>query len=240
MARYRPGIRELALRLVIPGVESLPDVYPVVSVLIDGREILPGADKCGFAPAPPAAILDTDAPLLPVSTRRRIVVSGRPECGYVAPVISSSRGNVLWSDFRGFMHLDDPPYVRPEEAACGWPGQPLDFPDLTFDADQYADEVRRISAEREWESSGWRTALLLDEYMHPGDPWSPWEFASAEPRGDNTFEVVCHDDRPDHCIALTLAPPPGAPAERARWMADYLLTTPAEQWPVARRFRVAR
>jgi hypothetical protein len=236
VTRYQPGIRQLTLRLVIPDFSRLPDEYPVVSILIDGREMLPGADKCGYVGSPPAAILDTDAPLLPVSTRRRIAVSGTPGCGYVAPVISSARRKVVWSDFRAFVELEEPPYVQPEEVSSGWPGWPLDFPDLTFDADQYADEVRRISAEREWESAGWQAALLLDEFMHPGDPWSPWEFSSAEPRGDDSFEVICLDSGPDRGIAFTLFPPPGPPGQRARWMADYLLTTPAERWPVARRF----
>ncbi len=157
MAKYQPGIRQLTLRLVMPD-EDWPDVYPVVSILIDGQQILPGADRCGYRGSPPAAILGTGAPLLPASIRRRIAVCGTPGCGYLAPVISAARGKVTWTDFWSFVDLDDPPFVRSDEVASGWQGHRLDFPDLTFDADQYTDEVQRISAEPEWESDRWGTA----------------------------------------------------------------------------------
>jgi hypothetical protein len=59
----------------------------------------------------------------------------------------------------------------------------------------------------------------------------------AEPAGSDSFQVTCFDDRLDHGIQVTLAPPPGPPGQRARWMADYLLSRPAEDWPIVRRFR---
>jgi hypothetical protein len=65
-----------------------------------------------------------------------------------------------WHSGPGF----DPPVLELYPQAS----QPVDIPDLAFDREQYGAEVKRVAAAREWESNRWRTALLLDEYLHPG------------------------------------------------------------------------
>jgi hypothetical protein len=74
----------LELRLGIPDL-AVPDAYPVVQMLVDGRELLAGVGPRGFIGSPPTAILAEDLPLLPADSPRRVVLyvctCGVPACG---------------------------------------------------------------------------------------------------------------------------------------------------------------
>jgi hypothetical protein len=231
-------LRRIALRVAVPERAGPPDIYPVVSILIDTEEILPGADHCGYAGSPPAAILAEDEPLLPAEAPRRIAVCGIPSCGYIAPVISRAGGLVVWSDFWAGIDVDDPPYIRPEEIRGG---RRLDFPDLMFDAGQYTTQVRHVSAQREWESGPWRTALLTDQLLS-ANPWTLGDprltrfcelgSVQPDPTEPDSFCVTIWDINLQAAIVVSLRPRPGTPEEQASQMAGYLASAPADQWPV--------
>jgi len=242
-AGAEPQVRLLELRMGIPDVGGPPDVYPVLTILIDGDELLAAAGS-GYVASPPAALLDDDEPLLPADPPRRVVLytdtCGVPVAGSLAPVISASGGLVVWSDFAHFMDMDDAPVIN--EGQDGLLSRhPVGVPDLVFDAAQYTAEVRRASVAREWESDRWRTALLADEYLSPDRWWnlagSGWDLGWIEPAGEDgsQFSVTCWDENLEHGLVLTLTISAGTPEDRARRIADYLLSTPAEQWPVASR-----
>jgi hypothetical protein len=66
---------------------------------------------------------------------------GVPAAGSLAPVISASGGQVVWSDFAHFMDMDDPPVINEDQDGL-LSRHPVDVPDLAFDAAQYTAEVR--------------------------------------------------------------------------------------------------
>jgi len=149
---------------------------------------------------------------------------------------------VVWRDFAHVMDMDDAPVIDEDQNSL-LSMHPAGFPDVVFDAAQYTAEVLRASAAREWESDRWRTALLADEYLSPDKWWnlagSGWDLGWTQPCDDDgpQFCVTCWDDHLDHGIEVTLTPDAGPPEDMARQIADYLLTTPAERWPVTRRLR---
>jgi hypothetical protein len=61
--------------------------------------------------------------------------------------------------------------------------------------------------------------------------------ASAGPRQCDRFLVTLLDDCERNGVVAGLTAGSGTPEERARSMADYLMATPADQWPVIRRIR---
>jgi len=165
-------------------------------------------------------------------------------CRCLTAIIGASVGRVTWSDFRECQASGDssgPPVLQLHRGAS----EPAEFPDLVFDEAEYVTEVQRVSAAREWESDRWKTALLLDEYLHPSHPWSIGEDLYpgwAEPQDNNgdAFLVVLWDENEDHGVAVTLTAGPGSPEQRVRSMADFLMTTPTDRWPVIRRMRHGR
>jgi len=106
---------------------------------------------------------------------------------------------------------------------------------VVFDAAQYRAEVHRACTERAWEAEPWQTALLLDQCLsaHSGALGGTWSLGWAEPHGEATglFSVTLWDDDVDHGLTVDLAPGSGTPGQRARQMADFLMTTPSHQWP---------
>jgi hypothetical protein len=187
-------------------------------------------------------------PLLPGHAPRRVVLyvdsCGFAGCCCIAAIIRGSGGRVIWSDFRE-CHDSGPGFGPLVLELYPDASKPAEFPDLVFDEAQYITEVQRVSAAREWESDRWRTALLLAEYLHPGHPWSIGQDLYpgwAEPRDANGdgFLVVLWGENEDHGVAVTLAAGPGSPEQRARSMADVLMTTPTDHWPVIRRMRHGR
>jgi hypothetical protein len=238
-------VRHLELRLGIPNEGGSPTVFPVVQIMIDGDEKLAAVEipgyGSGFVGSPPAAILGKDTPLLPAEPPRRVVLylrtAGDPGDGCIAPRICKSGNYVIWHDFSVLVGLiDDAPLVKDDPTVIG---EPIDLPDVWFDATQYIAEVRRVTAEREWESGPWRTALLLDQALS-ADPWAlgaEWHLGWVEPQGANALNLTCWDVNIDHGIVVTLVPGPGTPEERARIMAEYRISHPSDQWPVTRHVR---
>ncbi len=106
-------------------------------------------------------------------------------------------------------------------------------------------EVRRASAERDWESDRWRTAELLQEYLcqairdRPGlsdEDFYPYRSQPAD--DDGHFLVTFWDELlPRHELVVALTTDPGTPEGRARSMTDALLATPTDQWPVVHRIQ---
>jgi hypothetical protein len=100
--------------------------------------------------------------------------------------------------------------------------------------------VRRVSDGRERESDRWQTALLLNEYLHPGHPRAlgddHWQPGRIEPHDDkrHSFSIEPWDDLLKDGTVVTLTPGAGRPQDRAREMSDFLMTTPLGQWPVTR------
>lgn len=144
---------------------------------------------------------------------------------------------MAWADFRRFAttprnrRVYHAPTIEPNPEGGDWR---IRIPALVFDAAQYRAEVQRASTERAWEAEPWLTALLLDQYLsaHPGALGGTWNLGWAEPHGEATgmFSVSLWDDDCDHGLVLDLAAGSGTPEQRARQMADFLITTPPGQW----------
>jgi len=160
------GLAVLSLRFEV--VDDRPD-WPVVSVLVDGRdpfaEIAPGWRGFG-----PAEILGPGSPLLPKDPGRRVAVyccsCGEPGCGVIAPVIvpSPDGRRVSWVDFHDYTGVFDGPVINsPDENE----GRSWDLPDLHFSRAQYVAEVDRASRDRSWETDRRRVARLLHERLEP-------------------------------------------------------------------------
>jgi len=116
-------------------------------------------------------------------------------------------------------------------------GSPFGMPQV-FDCGQYRAEVQRASRERAWEAESWQAALLLDKYLRGESraPGGTWNLGKAERHAEDTgtFTVTVWDDYREHGLIVDLAADPGTPEQRARQMADFLITTPQDQWPRAR------
>jgi hypothetical protein len=192
---------------------------------------------------PADLILTENFPLLPTDPPRRVIVYVEPpDPGGLAPQISGDGDIVAWSDFREVYEAGDEPLDF--SAAYSW-SPPVDVPDLVFDARQYAAEVRRATAAREWESDAWRAALLLDAHL-VGDPQQPgdeltlgeeWEGGFVEPDREHAhhYRVTywTSDMRSVAVVSLTAAP--GTAEQQARAMYEHLLATPADGWHITPR-----
>jgi hypothetical protein len=233
-ARY---VSRLQLRMGTPGTDSAGGlVYPVARILIDGRDIFADAGRSGLIGWPAGTLLSDDLPLLPAEPRRVIVCVSDPDPVGLAPVISAHGSVVTWTDFRDFWEVEDSPFLAPGTRG----GTPVELPDLAFDASQYTTEVRRATAAREWESDGWRTAILLDQNLPAwaSTPDTTWHLCFAEPDGDERgrFLVTYLEDTTEQReITVALTAGHGTPEDKAREMAAFLQSMPTGRWPVIRR-----
>jgi hypothetical protein len=135
-----------------------------------------------------------------------------------------------WSNFRDIIGYHVP-------ADHDWgpdAGVSLDLPDLVFDAAQYRAEVERATADRFWETDELKTERLVRHHLLEAggrlaaSGWRP-DFADARPAG---FWVVFKGSD-DTQLIVDLTPAPGTPEQQAASMAELLLATPPQQWPVA-------
>ena len=225
-----------------------PD-FPGVKILVDGQDLLAQPGRYGPYRGPwPPALLGDESPFLPVDPPRRILLymestTPDPDNGSITAIISDADGYVVWADFR-----ECPTDAAIDEDEMVFDHHPsrstaLSIPDLLFDREQYVAEVRRASAERDWESDRWQTAELLQEYLCQAirdrlglsdEDFYPYRSEPAD--DDSGFLVTFWDELvPRHGLVVALTAGPGTPEERARSMTDALLTTPVEHWPVVDR-----
>lgn len=79
------------------------------------------------------------------------------------PTPPSADGRISWTDFRNYIGVFDRPITDADyDPTVGrvWP-----LADLVFEADQYEDEVRRLSADTSWETPRRRTARRVEEHL---------------------------------------------------------------------------
>jgi hypothetical protein len=231
-------IAELALRIERDGADGHPD-YPVVTILVDGREAFARHDRHSYKGFSPAQILGPDSPLLPQAAPRRVAIyrcsCGITSCGCVAPLISWHGDQVRWSDFRDFTGIFDGPATQASPDG----GMALPFPGLVFDASSYRAEIERASADRSWQTAGWQAAHLLWQILDRARGqlarlgWVPDGIRSAYQPGQ--FDVWLTDTSHREQIRIRLTAASGTPADRARHMADTLTSTHPGKWPVTRR-----
>lgn len=192
-----------------------PGNYPVVTVLIDGADLLTEIQD-GFHGFDPAEMLGPESPLCPLTVRQRVAIyrcsCGIAGCGVIAPTIRRRDGDIVWADFRDYTGVFNGPTVDQLEVPGG---RRLDQPALVFDADQYLAEVRRAVADRSWESPDRQTARLVAEAVV--DHHIDW----AMPRGDIVEVSITRGGR-QRLYELTA--PVGRPADRARIMVAGLIS----------------
>jgi hypothetical protein len=234
----RGGLSEFSLRFEV--IADRPD-WPVVSVLVDGRDPFAAAAP-GWRGFDPAKILGSDSPLLPVDRGRRVAVyccsCGEPGCGVIAPVIfpSPDGRRVSWVDFRNYTGVFDDPVTHSLDDDDE--GMPWELPDLHFSREQYVAEIDRASRDRSWETSRRRTSRLLHERLQPLKPVLPpgLGLAWASPAwGEDgvalLFQRVIGVPQPaaDQQI-LWLTSALSDPDQAAEDMARQLLSTPPADW----------
>lgn len=233
----RGDLSVLSLRFEV--IDDRPD-WPVVSVLVDGRDPF-AAVAPGWRGFDPAKLLGRGSPLLPADQGRRVAVyccsCGEPGCGVIAPVIlpSPDGRRVSWVGFRDYTGVfDDPVTGSLDEDE----GRPWDLPDLHFGREQYVSEIDRASGDRSWETERRRVARLLYERLEPLQPVLPPGLSlawAAPPWGKNgvmlMFQRVIGVPQPaaDQQM-LRLTSTLSDPGQAAEDMALRLLSTPADHW----------
>jgi hypothetical protein len=234
----------LEIRVQTHHFEATGIMVPVATILIDGEDLFYRSHSNGFVGFDPDEILGPDQPLLPVEPARRVAVyqcsCGEPGCGVVAPIISGTDAEIRWSDFRDFTgEFDGPiPDEEPEE------GSPLPIPEIIFDATQYAREVGRATADRNWETPTRTTARFLKEMLkEQTDALTEWgleiDWVFPAHRDTASVSVSFRDvgyryvEKPCSQIVVTLSAKPGAPTDRATEMMETLLSKAPERWMTA-------
>lgn len=216
------------------GVAARAD-YPVVTILVDGEDVLATRGRPGYIGFDPEQMLGPDWPLLPTRPPRRVALyrcrCGEAGCGVVAPMILTRGDLVVWSDFRDFTGVYDKPIVDqdPDE------GERIKLSRISFDGAQYRDEVRRASSDRSWETPSRETARLLSTYLDPeADHFRErglhLTWAAPHPTQADAIEVSFRDAA-DRQLLVVVTAAPGPPADRAGEMVDFLLRTAAAEWP---------
>jgi hypothetical protein len=214
--------------------------YPVLTILVDGQDVLANARGTKFIGFDPEPMLGPGSPLLPSRDPRRVAVyrcsCGEPGCGVVAPLISETNGRILWTDFRDYTGVFVGPTV--DESVSDEilnDGDPLGLPDMWFDSLQYRAEVDRASADDSWETERRRVARLLTEYLQSekgtlerGGHRFTW--ASLQPDDPSAYDVSLW--KADAQIVVELRSDQGTPEEQAAAMAEQLLRTPPEEWRI--------
>ena len=235
-------ISALELRVERNGTDGHPD-YPVVTILIDGRETLARHGRRGYKGFSPTQMLGARSPLLPGDTPRRIAVygcCGITRCGCVAPLVSQRGDQVTWTDFRDFTAVNDGPATEASPEG----GVLLPFPDLVFDARQYRAEIERATADGSWQTPDWQAAHRLWQFLDQERSqlarlgWVPDGIRSDYREGQ--FDVWLTDTAGREQIRVRLTAGDGTSADRARRMADALVRTEPGHWPVARRHSLIR
>ncbi len=238
------SVSRLELRVGFPDNVPDPD-FAGVQILVDGQDLLARPGRYGPYRGPwPPALLGDQSPLLPADPPRRISLyfegSIDPDDGNITAIISDAGRHVIWADFRecradAAIDQEGMVFDRHPTASTS-----LSVPDLMFDRERYVAEVRRVSAERDWER--WQTADLLLEYLawavrgRPGQSDENFRPYWSEPSDDGGFLVTFWDELvPRHGLVASLNGDPGPPEQRARSMTDALLSTPMSRWPIVRR-----
>ncbi len=207
----------------------------MVAILVDGAQIFSSFDGRRYRGWHPALILDPDdAPLLPATPSRRVGLYPRASLyaaeGCVTAVILAAGDRIAWTDIRDHYGYHEPAPAR--DPVIG-DGQVLPIPDLAFDAAQYRAEITRATASRTWETHALATARLLRKHLREAagrltaQGWTP-EFTEGRSEG----YWVAFRDPGDTQLIVALPAPPGTAEQQAATMADILLTTPPQHWPV--------
>lgn len=232
----RVPVHRLDLRIdVLDWAHGIAD-FEVVTILVDGREMLARVGAQGYHGWHPAHILDPDvAALLPARPARRVGLYrsdsyAGEDC--LAAVITGQGDHVIWSDVRDFCGDCHEPTT--EHDPDPQMGQQAGIGDLVFDAGQYRAEVARITADLPWETEPVTTARLLRRSLRREQDYLArlgWKLEFAEPHRDGVWVVLRDND--DAQTIVELSARLGTPAERSAAMTEFLLTTSSQQWPVA-------
>jgi hypothetical protein len=221
------------------GVRSDRPDWPVVQILVDGREAF--VDRLpewqGFDPAD---ILGDRSPLLPEDLGRRVAVyrcsCGIAGCGVIAPVIMPSPDGrrVSWVDFRDYTGVFDGPTAPDSDR---FEGRPWPIRDLDFDRSQYVAEIRRASADRSWETPRRATARLVADGLRargvvlPPDLRLRWVVPAWD--GDGlmlSFENGRPGDKTFVQQVLSLASDHSEPDLAAQDILGRLAAVPVSEW----------
>lgn len=211
-----------------------PD-WPVATILIDGHDVLGLDGSLGFDPGD---LLSPENPLLPIHPPRRIAVyrcsCGEAGCGCIAPIVLDAGDEVHWQDFRDFTGV----YAKPYTADSPSGGTKLGIPDLRFDSRQYRAEVARATADRSWESHGRAVGRLLRERLTESSSHFKslgYRVGWTGPYGDGVCSVelqTMKDGLPVGQTIVTLSELDGTADDVSAALAQQLLSTPEQEWPV--------
>lgn len=232
------ALRRLDLRFDLGDPERRD--YPLVTILVDGEDVLadaPGGPYIGFDPAD---ILGHNSALLPTDPPRRVAVyrccCGEPGCGVVAPLISEAGGVISWSDFRDYTGV----FARPDDDASTTTetradGRGFGLSEICFESEQYRTEVLRACADRSWETERRKTARILHDHLRSGS-------AVLERRGYRLdWAALCADDptayrvslwKANRQVVIEVRANSGSSEEQAADMAHRLLRTDPDDWQV--------
>ncbi len=215
--------------------ESRPD-YPVVTILIDGADVLGDLDG-GFIGFDPSEILDTGA-LLPADPPERVAVyrccCGEAGCGCVALIIERDGDRIRWSDLRDYTGVYNVPLGEPAPPG----GSPLTSRCFEFDAVQYDAEIRRASGDRSWETMPRLTARLLQERLSEHDDSlaeDGYHRGWVAPHWDAPGRYIVEFIGPSGQLLVELASAAQTPEAQAAEMADFIATTKPADWNAAYR-----
>jgi hypothetical protein len=242
-------LRGFALRLD-PSTGS--ELYPVVTVLVDGVDLVGGHRNLPFYGFRAAEIVGVRSPLLPGPAPRRVAVyrcdCGIARCAVLAPVIWQRGKRLVWSDLLAFSSAFSSPtsHRRLRRSAKLW------LPDLEFDLAAYGVEVERVSREalvvtpqlaaarlmarRQWE--GERLARQTEKLIRDRCEAAPvpgYRFGRVTvPPDQGLIEVTLrrHGERGFVDIVIRVSAPPAEPAKRADLVAWTVGATHPRDWDI--------
>jgi len=228
-------VDRVALSLRVDEWEA-PD-WPVVTILVDGRELTDVVGGRSFVGFDPDQILSDEEPLVPGVLPERIAVyrchCGEPGCGCLAPLIIRRGSEILWRDARDYTGVFVKPSLdRPPTAT----GTRLRMPELRFDAAQYEAEVRRAAQDRSWETDRRATARLLRSMLGESESLLGagygLQWVVPERNAVPTFSVSLLDPSRVQVVVEVEAPAQD-PDKWAAELAQTLLAKRPEEWRVA-------
>lgn len=224
-------VHRLGLRLEVLDWAYGVSGFLAVTILVDGEEVFAQVGAKRYRGFHPARMIDPDEPaLLPAQPARRTRLYAFPGLfgpgeGCVAAVIEDRGDQVAWADIRDYEMIDD-------DTPTAW-GAPMGVPDLLFDSGQYRGEVARVMADPFWETDLLKTFRLLRRHMNAARNYLAglgWTFGWAG-QGKHGVWVEFWDASRRQLI-VSLPDGTGTPAARAAAMAEAVLTTPPQRWPV--------